>query len=239
MCTDLLTIGDGTVIRKDTFLTGYRAHAGVIQTGPVTLGRDVFVGERGARHRHLDGRRRPARPRLLAARRAGGARRRALARVARRSRPRSDYQTVDRPTAAALRRARHASRSCCRRCWPLYLPLAVGGLALLLDRRCRRSPHLSSRACGAAPSRTFYGDALVVSLVLFFGGIARRPARRRAPSRACSTSPSSPDRVYPLYGFHYRLHRAIAPPDQPPFFIELFGDSSYIVHYLRWLGYDL
>ena len=45
VCTDLLTIGDGTVIRKDSFLTCYRAHAGVIQTGPVTLGKDVFVGE--------------------------------------------------------------------------------------------------------------------------------------------------------------------------------------------------
>ena len=45
VCTDLLTIGDGTVIRKDSFFTGYRAHAGVIQTGAVTLGRDVLVGE--------------------------------------------------------------------------------------------------------------------------------------------------------------------------------------------------
>ena len=45
VCTDLLTIGDGTVIRKDSFFTGYRAHAGVIQTGAVTLGKDVFVGE--------------------------------------------------------------------------------------------------------------------------------------------------------------------------------------------------
>ena len=45
VCTDLLTIGDGTVIRKDSFFIGYRAHAGLIQTGPVTLGRDVFVGE--------------------------------------------------------------------------------------------------------------------------------------------------------------------------------------------------
>ncbi len=25
VCTDLLTIGDGTVIRKDSFITGYRA----------------------------------------------------------------------------------------------------------------------------------------------------------------------------------------------------------------------
>ena len=45
VCTDLLTIGDGTVIRKDAVFPGYRAHAGVIQTGAVTLGKDVFVGE--------------------------------------------------------------------------------------------------------------------------------------------------------------------------------------------------
>ncbi len=46
VCTDLLTIGAGTVIRKDSFFACYRAHAGQIQTGPVTLGRDVFIGEK-------------------------------------------------------------------------------------------------------------------------------------------------------------------------------------------------
>src|SRR6202012_5748165 len=46
VCTDLLTIGAGTVIRKNAFFQGYRAQAGWIQTGPVTVGRDSFVGER-------------------------------------------------------------------------------------------------------------------------------------------------------------------------------------------------
>src|SRR5207237_7105148 len=45
-CTDLLTIGSGTVIRKESVFLCYRAQAGRIETGPVTLGRDVFVGER-------------------------------------------------------------------------------------------------------------------------------------------------------------------------------------------------
>ena len=45
VCTDLLTIGEGTVIRKDAVLNGYRAHGGVIQLGALTLGRDVIVGE--------------------------------------------------------------------------------------------------------------------------------------------------------------------------------------------------
>ena len=46
VCTDLLTIGAGTVIRKESFVSCYRARDGVIQIGPVTLGKDVFVGEK-------------------------------------------------------------------------------------------------------------------------------------------------------------------------------------------------
>ncbi|HEY2765641.1 MAG TPA: amino acid adenylation domain-containing protein, partial [Pseudonocardiaceae bacterium] len=45
VATDLISIGDGTLIRRDCFFTGYRAVAGVLQLGPVTLGRDVVVGE--------------------------------------------------------------------------------------------------------------------------------------------------------------------------------------------------
>ena len=45
--------------------------------------------------------------------------------------------------------------------------------------------------------------------------------------------------VYPLYGFHDRLHRAIARMTGVKFFTHLFGDSSFIVYYLRWIGYDL
>ena len=48
-----------------------------------------------------------------------------------------------------------------------------------------------------------------------------------------------PDKVYPLYGFHYALQRATARMTNIKFFAWLFGDSSYIVYYLRGLGYDL
>lgn len=47
VCTDLITIGAGTVIRKDSFFLGCRAHSGRIHTGRVTLGRDVLIGLRG------------------------------------------------------------------------------------------------------------------------------------------------------------------------------------------------
>src|SRR2546425_6145359 len=46
LCTDLLRIGAGSVIRREAIFNCYRAQAGRIEIGPVTLGRDVFVGER-------------------------------------------------------------------------------------------------------------------------------------------------------------------------------------------------
>src|SRR5216117_458940 len=46
ICTDLLTIGARTVIRKEAIFNGYRAQSGRIEIGAVTLGTDAFVGER-------------------------------------------------------------------------------------------------------------------------------------------------------------------------------------------------
>ncbi len=43
VCTDLLSIGPGSVIRKDCYLNGYRAQAGFIETGPVTAGAGAFL----------------------------------------------------------------------------------------------------------------------------------------------------------------------------------------------------
>jgi non-ribosomal peptide synthetase-like protein len=48
-----------------------------------------------------------------------------------------------------------------------------------------------------------------------------------------------PGTVYPLYGFHYWAQRAITRLTNVVPLNLLFGDSSYIVYYLRWLGYDL
>src|SRR5205823_4636086 len=46
ICTDLLTIGARVLIRKEAIFNGYRAQAGRIEIGAVTLGADAFVGER-------------------------------------------------------------------------------------------------------------------------------------------------------------------------------------------------
>ena len=45
ICTDLLSIGAGTVIRKDSFINGYRAHAGFIHVGPISIGKNAVISE--------------------------------------------------------------------------------------------------------------------------------------------------------------------------------------------------
>jgi hypothetical protein len=45
VCTDLMSIGAGAVVRKDAFFTGYRAESGWIRTGRVDIGAGADVGE--------------------------------------------------------------------------------------------------------------------------------------------------------------------------------------------------
>ncbi|MBZ3694136.1 Pls/PosA family non-ribosomal peptide synthetase [Phyllobacterium calauticae] len=44
VCTDLISIGDNAILRKESMILGYRAQAGYIQTGSLTIGHDAFVG---------------------------------------------------------------------------------------------------------------------------------------------------------------------------------------------------
>ena len=46
-------------------------------------------------------------------------------------------------------------------------------------------------------------------------------------------------RTYPLYGFHFLVHQAISSRSNSYFFNLLFGDSSYIIYYLRAIGFKI
>ncbi|MEU9198497.1 Pls/PosA family non-ribosomal peptide synthetase [Streptomyces sp. NPDC048332] len=236
LCTDLLSIGDSSVIRKDCFFTGYRAHGGLIETGTVTLGKDVLVAEAsvldigtalgdGARLAHASalhsGQTIPAGEHWHGspARRADG-----------------EYPVVEPASCGSVRRSVHSATQLLSALL-VYLPLAVGGLGILLAE----APQLSA-VLEPGPSVlttwVFYRDALALSFVLLFvvmpfGFLALAVVPRLLFRTVV------PGRVYPLYGFHYAVHRAIALLTNRPFLTRLFGDSSAVVPYLRLLGYDL
>jgi non-ribosomal peptide synthetase-like protein len=236
VCTDLLTIGAGTVIRKESFLLCYRAHAGRIQTGAVTIGRDVFIGDKtvldintsmgdGAQLGHTstlhsgqtvpDGERWHGSPA---------------------QRTEVDYRRVAPADYGRLRRASF-SISTLLEVFFIIMPLAEGGAFMLVTALPSLSTLLDPNV-DAITSRQFYIDALVPSLVFFFGAILVGLFFVFTVPRVFNRA-ITPDKVYPLYGFHYRVHHAITRMTNIKFFTHLFGNSSYIVHYLRGLGYHL
>ena len=236
VCTDLFTVGAGTVIRKDSYFLCYQAHAGRIRTGPVTLGRDVFVGEKtvldigtsmgdGSQLGHSsalyggaavpDGQHWHGSPA---------------------QRTDVDHVRVAPADCGTARRVGYGLATVLQTLF-LYVPFLVGGTYMLLTV----APSLEVLLDGETrhiTSARFYVEALGLSLALFVGFILVGFATVSVLPRLLNLV-LEPDRVYPLYGFHYSVQRAVARLTNVKFFKWLCGDSSYIVHYLRALGYDL
>ncbi|GGK79720.1 peptide synthetase [Sphaerisporangium melleum] len=239
VCTDLLTVGGGTVIRKDSFLSCYRARAGMIEIGPVTIGAEAFVGERTvvdigtavgdrAQLGHSSSLQEgqsvpdgevwhgsPAQPAPAGTR----------------------YAPPAPVRCGAWRRARFATVQLVTTL-AVYLPLTIGGLHWLSTR----VPALDDLADAARQQNLgtwpAWADALAISLAVYLGGLAAGLALVVSVPRLLART-LRPDRDYPLYGFHYWAHRVIARITGTQVFTHLFGDSSWIVGYQRAIGYDL
>jgi len=119
----------------------------------------------------------------------------------------------------------------------LYLPLMPGGASLAIVAASSLAEVLDPSAGANTVTRVVI-EAVILSLVLFFGLALVGLLLTVALSRVLHTF-IKPDTVYPLYGLHDAVHRVIARIGRMRFFTFLFGDSSYIVHFLQWLGYHL
>ena len=240
VCTDLLTIGAGTVVRREASLLCYRARAGRIEIGPVTLGRGAFVGESsvldidtamgdGAQLGHSSalhgGQSVPAGERWHGS-------------PARRTD--TDYATIPPARCGGLRRAIYGAFQLTG-VLLLYAPLVAAGVALLFSGVSSLVEALVPGARTAAGALTVHGlllESLALSGVLFFGAAL-------FGLLAVGTVPRvlggllEPGTVYPLYGFRYAAHRVIVGLSRARFLPLLFGDSSYIVHFLGWVGWRL
>ncbi|MCP5026236.1 MAG: AMP-binding protein, partial [Actinomycetia bacterium] len=239
VCTDLLTIGDGAVIRKDSSLTCYRAHAGLIQTGPVTVGSEAFVGEQTvldinttigdwAQIGHASS---------MAAGQSVPAGGRRVGTPA--ENPTTfDYRAVPPCRHSRLRRLVY-SLVMLLVLFALTLPLGITIFSALAEWRIT-SPAAVIQASGSLPfsSATFYREAALLSLMLFFGLMVLRLLFAFTVPRLFNRA-LKPGRSYPLYGFRYLAHRAVTRLTNVTTFTTLFGDSSYIVHYLYLLGYKV
>ncbi|MET8582275.1 Pls/PosA family non-ribosomal peptide synthetase [Streptomyces collinus] len=236
VCADLLSIGDGTVVRKDVLMSCYRAHDGELETGPVTLGDNVTVSEQAVidiRTTMGDGAQLGHASSLHTAQAipAGESWHGTPAQPTS-----TDFRAVEPAACGPLRRVLYTVSQLLALVL-VYLPLTLAGVSLLFTA----VPQLNAVFTPGPPAFTspaFYLEALVASLVVFFGGALVGLVVVSTVPRLLSLA-IEPGRTYPLYGLHHGIQRAITRLTNIRFFTTLFGDSSAIVHYLRCLGYDL
>jgi non-ribosomal peptide synthetase-like protein len=234
ICTDMLSVGDGSIIRKDSHFNCYHARRGVIRTGPVALGRDVLIGEKcvididtelgdGSQLGHVSslhtGQKVPAGERWHGSPA---------------QRTNVDYRLLESVPCSTSRRALFSAAQLLNVL--VALPLAVFLLTYLLGLPWV-SPILEP---GHSFVRTtsLYLELLVLTSVLFFGGLIVGLVFILTAPRVLNLVLTT-GKVYPLYGIHYWAQRTISRITNSPIYMKIFGDSSYIVHYLRALGWDL
>jgi non-ribosomal peptide synthetase-like protein len=233
VCTDLLTIGADTVIRRGCSLTGYRAEAGMIHTRRITLGDDVVVGDAtfidigtvigdGGQLGHSSslhaGQTIPAGQVWTGSPAGAGP---------------GDYRLAGARSCGGLRRAAFATTQLLTLL--LGLPLLIAAI-LSMSAKYSWLVELPNIAPRDQTEHSVFLDQFTASSILFWGGGGLCLLFVVTVPRILHLV-LTPDRVYPLYGFAYWAYRTVARITSIPFFVNLYGDSSYIVGYLRALGY--
>lgn len=230
VCADLLTIGAGTVIRKDSWFSCYHAEGGRISTGRVTLGADVFVGE--ATLLDIDTRIGD-----------GGQIGHSSCLPAGQAVPAGESWHGSPAQPAGVDHRRTPPARCGRVRRTVFATVQVLRMLLvyapaMLIVTGALTEYASSRSIAGVSGVSLYEDDMALSGVLEFGAIIAGLVSVMTLPRIVNLV-LRPGRVYPLYGLRYAALRAVGRMTNIPGFTKLFGDSSFIVWYLRNLGYDL
>ncbi|MGF1596296.1 MAG: Pls/PosA family non-ribosomal peptide synthetase [Acidimicrobiales bacterium] len=236
VCTDLITIGDGAIIRPDTVFNGCRLEDGYVETGPVTVGARAHVGEAsvldidteiadhgtlGHRSSLHQGQRVPefrtmhGTPAELTT---------------------TDYRVV--PSTGRGAAARRAAYSLWRLS-TLVVGLILGGFLAWWLLRVAETHGLAAH--DHLPYRGLVGELIgwaVLSTIAFIGALLVGLVVMAIVPRLLSPL-VKPGVVYPLYGVRYGVARVIGRVSNSAFYNSVFGDSSLVLGYLSLIGYRM
>ncbi|WP_226344030.1 Pls/PosA family non-ribosomal peptide synthetase [Agilicoccus flavus] len=254
VCTDLVTLGAGVVVRQEVHVNGYRARDGVIETGRIGLGDRAYVGESSvldigtalgddAQLGHASA---LYTGQVVPAGESWHGTPAVPSPVTYRLEPSAEspdgYET-DEPDRFRRRmdrrdRARRVGYSLVQVATTVFvgLPLSFGLVEALLSRG-RLEPLLHPEHM-LLTDRWIYLEAALAVLVWTLGLIAIGLLVARTLPRLLARGLVA-GREYPLYGWHYGKHRLVARLTNIPGFMTLFGDASDAVGYLGAIGYRL
>jgi len=227
VCTDMISIGDDTILRKDSILTGYRAQSNFIHIGPVEIGANAFVGEASvididtamgdntqlghasslqSGQRVPDGKRYHGSPAIET---------------------NSDYCPIERMECGALRSIVYTTLELAA----LILVAVPAPLMVLYFFE-----HYSEAASAVSATSTL--TLLGLSAGWFLVSLGTALAAIYAVPRICMLFLKE-GITYPTFGIHYLLQSIILRVSNAEFFCVLFGDSSFVVNYMRYVGWNL
>ncbi|SDG90646.1 Pls/PosA family non-ribosomal peptide synthetase [Pseudonocardia oroxyli] len=236
---DLIEIGEHAVVRRDAVLTGHHAESGRIRTGRITLGRGAVVGEAAVLdvdtalgdHAQL------GHASSLRAGQVVPAGRRVHGSPAEETD--TDFGGVPPRPVTGRRRAGYGLFQLA------VLALVSGPAAVAVLYVLLPAVYLwvetafvpEGRALTFAAPGFALGLLVACTAVVLGAMVLRLLVALLAPlvlHRAVTAGT-----VYPLYGVHWAGHRALGRLSNSRLFNDLLGDSSYIVGFLRMIGYDL
>jgi non-ribosomal peptide synthetase-like protein len=237
IATDLLSIGDDAVVGKEAVINGYKAQSNRIHIGPISIGNRAYIGE-GAiidintvmeddtqlaqasslhdgqsipKGQHVHGC--PAQPTT------------------------ANYCKIETRPLSNFRIGAYAAAQ-------LVTAFALAPLPVLFLMAI--FPFFSSfigmpdlEAATTFDQVAHFGLVYApISLALYLGGVIVGLLYIGVAPRILNLF-LKPDKTYTLYGFHYFIHQTIVRISNSAFYNNLFGDSTYIPYYQRWIGWKI
>jgi non-ribosomal peptide synthetase-like protein len=229
VCADMVSIGDNTILRKDSIVLGYRAQSNFIHIGPVEIGSNAFVGEASvidigtamgdntqlghasslqSGQRVPDGKRYHGSPAVETT---------------------SDYCPIEGRDVGWFRTTFYSSLGLAALCL-VAVPLPILGY------------HLWDQFAPASDAGLSLGattlSLLGISAAWLFGAMICGLAAVYGIPRLCMLF-LKPGVTYPTFGFHFLMQTIILRVSNAEFFCVLFGDSSFITRHMRYVGWNL
>jgi non-ribosomal peptide synthetase-like protein len=244
VCSDLITIGAGAVVRKDSYFSGYHAESGWIRTGRVDIGANALIGEAtvleidtavgdGAQLGHTSALRMGQR--VPPGKRFHGSPAQETT---------ADYRRVESQGGSRVRRFSYGASQLLAMLL-IWAPLSTGLLFVALPSIFPTVNTASAvQAVMDGTDRSvftqprFYVEYFLVSGALLLGVMLLGLVAAAVVPRVLNLVVPA-DTVHGLYGFRYTAHRALRRLTNIQFFTNLLGDSSFIIRYLQLIGYDL
>jgi non-ribosomal peptide synthetase-like protein len=229
ICTDLIAIGEDSVISRHVLLNGYRAEGGRIRTGSVQIGRRCFVGDNtlididtamddDSQLGHSSSLQQGQR--LRAGELAHGSPAQTC---------QTAYQTLPETQRPSALRMVLFSAAQLATLLLVYLPLPLWLIHLALTTGSGHVDLLErvTDSLAMAPLIGVAGFvAVLVGQTLLMFTVPKVFARQLEPGR-----------IYPLYGLHHLVLRGVTVLTNSKFHCALAGDSSFVTGYLKALGY--